>query len=284
MGVFITSRSSAVRHAVFAEERTPPAVIQAVGTGVTGLVGQFPWGPDDSVIQPTDPADRGLILAPPGMSRTGSGWLATLRKGWPDLRFVRVLGSTAAKASVNLTQSATNVCTVPALYKGTAGNSIVCIVTAADDGDANHFNLEVQISGPSGTTSDFFSNLNYSATGTNSPAVTSGPRLTGPIVKNNSGRPDNGSYTMTGGVDGTINSARYTGTAGGGDFGIALFENDLEVRTIFSDDPGNTDRVAVNAALQAHAVLMGDRIAILSGNSGLATAAAVVTASSVNRS
>ena len=76
MGVFINSRSSAVRHAVFAEERTPPAVIQAVGTGVTGLVGQFPWGPDDSVIQPTDPADRGLILAPPGMSRIGSGWLA----------------------------------------------------------------------------------------------------------------------------------------------------------------------------------------------------------------
>jgi hypothetical protein len=284
MGVFITSRSAATRHAVYAEERQSPAIIQATGTGVAGLVGQFPWGPDNEVITPTDPADRGLILAPFGMARTGSGWLATLQKGWPDLRIVRVLGSAAAKASAALLDGATEIVIVPARYKGTAGNSIICIVTDAADGDANHFNLEVAVSGANGTTSDLYENLNYSGVGTESPPVDVGPRLTGILVKVADGRPTNSIYTMTGGLDGTINSARYTGTAGGGDFGVALFENDLEVRSVFSDDPGNSIRVAVNAALASHATLMGDRLAVLNGDSGLATAAAVVTAAGANRS
>lgn len=284
MGLFITTRSAAVLHGVYAEERQSPAQIQAVGTGIAGLVGQFPWGPDDHVVTPTDPAERGLIFAPFGMDRTGSAWLATIQKGFPDLRIVRVLGSAAAKASASLLQSATAICTVPALYKGTAGNSITCIVTDAADGDANHFNLEVQISGASGTTSDIYQNLNYSGVGTESLPITVGPHLTGPIAKVASGRPTNGTYAMSGGTNGTINSARYTGTVGGGDFGIALFENDSQIDVVFSDDPGNTDRVAVNAALAAHALAQGDRIAVLNGNSGITTAATVVTAAGANRS
>ncbi len=283
MGVFITSRSAATRHAVYAEERQPPASIQATGTGVVGLVGQFPWGPVDTVITPTDDADRALTLAPPGMSRLGSAWLATLHKGWPDLRFTRVLGSAAAAATINLTAGATAIVTVPAKYKGAAGTGMTAIVTDADDGDVNHFNLEVNVSGASGTTSDLYSNLNYSATGTNSLPITVGPRLTGALLKLASGRPDNGTYTLAGGSDGTIDSTRYLGNAGTGDLGLALFENDLEIRTVFSDDPGNSLRVAVNAGLQAHAVLMGDRITVLNGNSGLSVAA-VKTAASANRS
>jgi len=283
MGVFITSRSAATRHAVYAEERVPPASIQATGTGVVGLAGQFPWGPDGVVIEPTDAGDRGLTLAPPGMSRIGSGWLATLHKGWPDLRFVRVLGSAAAIASATLLQGVTGICTVPGLYKGAAGNSINCIVTDASDGDPTHFNLEVQVAGTSGTTSDIFQNMNYSGSGIESQPISVGPRLAGPIAKLTSGRPTNGTYAMSGGSDGTINSARYTGTPGAGDFGIALFENDLEIRSVFSDDPGNSSRVAVNAALQAHAILMGDRIAVLNGDSGLSVSS-VVAAASNNRS
>lgn len=283
MGVFITSRSAATRHAVYAEERQPPATIQAIGTGVVGLVGQFPWGPVNTVIEPTDPADRALTLAPPGMVRTGSAWLATLHKGWPDLRFARVLGSAAAAASVNLTASSTAICTVPAKYPGVAGNTITCIVTAAADGVSNHFNLEVNVSGASGTTSDIYQNLDYSGTATDSTPIVIGPRLAGGIAKLASGRPDNGTYTMTGGLDGTVDSTRYTGTVGAGDFGMALFENDNAIRTVFSDDPGNTNRVAVNAALQAHAIYKGDRIAVLNGNSGLSIAACLAAASA-NRS
>jgi len=283
MGVFITSRSAATRHAVYAEERQPPASIQATGTGVVGLIGQFPWGPAGSVIQPTDDGDRGLTLAPPGMSRTGSGWLATLHKGWPDLRFVRVVGSAAVAAAVNLTQGGTPICSVPGKYVGAAGNSIQCVVSNADDGDATHFNLTVTVAGASGTTSDQYSNMNYSGAGTQSLPIQVGPRLAGPIVALANGRPDNGTYNMSGGSDGTINSARYTGTPGNGDFGVALFENDLEIRAVLSDDPGNTSRVAVNAALQAHAILMGDRLAVLNGDSGLSVSA-VIAAAAVNRS
>lgn len=283
MGVFITSRSAATRHAVYAEERQPPASIQATGTGVVGLIGQFPWGPVGSVIVPTDDGDRGLTLAPPGMSRTGSGWLATLHKGWPDLRFVRVVGSAAAIAQATLLQGVTAIATVPGKYVGAAGNSIQCVVSDADDGDATHFNLTVTVSGASGTTSDQFSNMNYSGSGVQSLPIQVGPRLTGPIAAVANGRPTNGTYNMTGGSDGTINSARYAGNAGAGDFGCALFENDLEIRSVLSDDPGNSSRVAVNAALAAHAVLMGDRLAILNGDSGLSVAG-VVAAASVNRS
>lgn len=283
MGIFVTTRSAATRHAVYAEERQPPATIQAIGTGTAGLVGQFPWGPVNSVVEPTDPADRALTLAPPGMVRTGSAWLATLHKGWPDLRFARVLGSAAAAAGVNLTQSATAICTVPALFLGTSGNLINCIVTNADDLNSNHFNLEVNVTGASGTTSDIFKNLDYSDTATDSTPILVGPRLAGGITKLASGRPDNGTYAMIGGLDGTIDSTRYIGTPGAGDFGMALFENDNDVRTIFSDDPGNTNRVAINAALEAHAILKGDRIAVLNGNSTLSIASCVTAAGS-NRS
>src|SRR5690606_1061087 len=143
MGGFITSRSLAKRHDVYAEERKPPAIIQAVGTGVAALVGQFPWGPDTTLIKPTSPADRGNIIAPRGMDRTGSGYLATIQKAFPTLYLARVLGSAAAAASVTLQETATDIITITLKYKGTAGNSVDAVVSAASDGDANHFNLRV---------------------------------------------------------------------------------------------------------------------------------------------
>ncbi len=284
MGLFITTRTTATRHAVYAEERANPILVQADGTGVVGLVGQFPWGPDDQIVTPTDPADRMLTFAPPGMDQqTSTGWLAVIKKPWPDLRIVRVLGSAAVKAQVQLTASAVNKVLVVAKYKGTAGNSINCIVAAPSDGDVNHFNLTVQVTGASGTTEDFFENLNYSGVGSDSTPDLTQARLVGAITKTAAGRPDNGTYPMTTGANGTINSARYLGTAGAPDFGLSLFENDPEVEIVFSDDPGNTERAAVNTGLVAHAALMGDRIAVIGGNSGL-TVASVKTDVALNRS
>jgi hypothetical protein len=275
MSVFVTSKSSVSRHGVFAISKTPPALIQAIGTGVACIIGQFPWGPNGTagVVTPTDPADRALQLAPPGMSRTGDGYLSTIAKGFPTLKFVRVLGSTAAKATASLLETATPIVTVTLKYEGTAGNSVDCIVAAATDGDANHFNLTVQVTGTSGTTEDILENLNYSGTGADSVPDLSQAVLIGSIVKANAGTPDVGTTTCTGGLDGTIASAQYIGTAGTGDSGIAACENDSSIRVVFTDDPGNTDRAAVNAGLQAHAVLQGDRLAVINGNSGLTLAA-----------
>jgi phage tail sheath protein FI len=270
--MFVTSESSVSRHGAFALEREPPATIRAIGTGVVAIVGQFPWGPDGAdgtkPHQATDTADRLLTFAPPGMTRTGDGYLSLIRKAWADLRVVRVMGSEAAKASAALLDGADTVVTVQALYKGAAGNDIDCIVTNADDGDANHFNLEVVVTGASGTTRDVFKNLNYSGTGADSTPVLTQCRLVGAFTAGTDGRPTNGTYSMTTGADGTVDGAAYIGTAGAGNQGIALCENDREIRCVFADDVGTTARAAVNAGLLAHATLMGDRMVVINGDSG----------------
>src|SRR4051812_23648427 len=103
MTVFVTSTSSVSRHGAFAIERQPPAALRAQGTGVALLLAQFPWGPDQlSVYEPTSIADRSYTLAPPGMSRTGSGYLSTIRRAFPTLKSIRVLGTAAAIATCNL--------------------------------------------------------------------------------------------------------------------------------------------------------------------------------------
>jgi hypothetical protein len=284
MTLFITSRANANRHAVYAEERRPNAVIVAAGQGIVGLVGQFPWGPDDQIIKAPDPKTRLNTISPPGMSRTGSGYLSLIQKGFVDVHVRRVLGTAAAKATATLPNSTpATVVTLELKYKGTAGNAVTAIVANATDGDSNHFNLEVQVTGPSGTTSDILENLNYSGIGSDSTPSFENMLLLGKITKALSSRPVNGTYTFTGGADGTINSGRYIGTAGDGDFGLASFENDPDLRAVLVDDPGNTDRAAINTALQLHAQLMGERLAIVNGNSGLASSAAI-TAAAANRS
>jgi hypothetical protein len=282
MSGFITSRAAVNRHGVFAEERRPSPVIQALGTGVVGLVGQFPWGPDgDAVTASTDVADRLLTFAPPGMTRTGSAYLALICAAWPDLRVSRVLGTAAAVASATLQSTAVTRLTVALKYKGAAGNTVEWVIANASDGDANKFNLTVQT--PGGAYAELYQNINVSGVGADSIPDVTGSRLVGSMTKGTAGRPTNGSGTFSGGSDGVINAARYTGVAGTGDYGIAAFENDRSVRQVFVDDCGNTDRATINTALRVHATLMGERLAVINGNSGL-TSSAAITAAALDRS
>src|SRR6187399_1454919 len=152
------------------------------------------------------------MIAPAGMPRTGSAYLSTIQKGFPLLYVARVLGASAAKASYTLQDTAVDTLTVEGKYKGADGNAIDVEVTDATDGDNNHFNMTVFVEGATGRTEDTFENLNYSGVGADSvPALTS-KLLVGAITKVASGRPDNGTYSMTGGANGTINAARYVGT------------------------------------------------------------------------
>jgi hypothetical protein len=269
MPIWISSPTAARRHAAYAIERTPSAVVQAIGTGVAAIVAQLPWGPDSSkVTTPSGPKDLIYTFAPPGMDHTGSGYLSIIGKGWPTLKVVRALGPAATQASTPLG----NVVTVLGKYNGAAGNSLVGTVSNAGDGNGNHFRLTVQIVGPSGSTSEVFDNLDYSGTAVDSKPSFSNSYLVGAILKNNSGRPQNGTYTFSGGSDGIPSALSYNGTAGTGNMGIAALEGDSGVRHVFVDDPGAPLRPAVNAALVQHVQAMGDRCAYLTGNQGQALA------------
>jgi hypothetical protein len=282
MPVWISSISSTTSHGVFAIEQAPPAQIQAIGTGVAALVGQFPWGPDGAVYEPPSIGEAKATMAPPGMDRLSTGYLSLIAKAWPGLRIVRVLGSTAAKATATLASSTpTNILTVTAKYKGTPGNSMVATVSAASDGDANHFDLAVTITGSSGTTTDTIKNINVSGVGADAYPSTDAEKdqlaLVGGFTVLAAGRPANGNYTFSGGSTGTINAAAYVGTANSSDKGIALLESDKSVRHVFVDDCGNSLRAAVNAGIAAHCALMGDRCGYVNGDSGVSSMATVRT-------
>lgn len=281
MPVFVTSSSVASRPDVYAIERTPPATIQATGSSTAALVEQFPWGPPQVVFEPTDFKNLLDTVAPAGMSHLGSGYLALIKKGFPLIKVVRVLGSTAVKAFATiLTAGAVSVATVTLKYAGTAGNSVTVTTSAASDGDATHFNLTVTATGVSGTTTDFIENLYYPAAGPVSAPVLTSCLLVGAIAKTTGGTAAYTTYTCASGTNGTVDATTYVGTAGTGNKGISLLEGDRAIDAVFAGDPGNSLRAAVNAGLVAHADLMTDRVAYINGDSGMTQAATVTDVAS----
>lgn len=283
MPLFVSSTIQA-RHDVFAIEKKPPAMFTPQGTDAACIVGAFPWGPSQVATLPGGPKDLLDTVAPPGMDRTNSAVLGVLRKAFPFLYFVRVAASTAVAASAVFPNGVpTNIVTVTAKSVGTAGNSIVGTIANADDADPNHFNLTVTVTGVSGSTTETVKNINLSGVNPDSIPDFSTSLLIGTIVKNAAGRPVNGSVTFSGGTTPAIGTSDYVGTAGAGDKGIALLEGQRKIRHFFTDDPGNTNRAAINAGGMAHAILMGERVFYLNGNSGQ-TAAQVQTDSANYRS
>ncbi len=270
MPVFVTSFSQVGdQHGVFAIERQPPATIAATGTAMTALVGRFPWGPAQEVTQLTSNAEFINTVAPPGMSRTGTGYLAWSGKAWPFFKWVRVTGTGAAPsvATVNKT-GPTAMLTLTLKYNGAAGNSVTWTTSAASDGDANHFNLEITVTSSSGTTTDKIENLNYSGVGSDSDPDLTSALLIGTIAKLASGVPILTTGTFSTGSDGTITAPDYVGTEGTGDVGMALLEAHDDIDGFFVDDCGNSLRDAVNAGGVAHADYMTDRVYYANGDSG----------------
>lgn len=275
MGVFVSSTSAFRRHGAAAIERTPPAALKAAGSGVAVLAGQFPWGPGLTVL--TTPAgikERNNIFAPAGMTRTGSAVLGMIRRGFPTLKLIRIVKSTAVAAFATLANAVpTNLVTVTLKYAGTEGNAAIATVSAAGDGDANHFNLEVTVTGPSGTSTDSFTNLNYSGTGPDSVPDLSNCILVGAITKLAAGRPTNATYTFASGTTPALASSDYVGTQGTGDKGLAVAESDKSIRHVHVDDPGSSLRAAVNSGIMGHVGQMTDRVGYINGDSGLSLAA-----------
>lgn len=276
MPVYVDSPQTVNRHGVFAIERTPPAAITATGTDVACLVEQFPWGPVSTVYTPSGLKDLANTIAPVGFDRSGQGYLATIRKGWPNgqLRIVRVLGSSATAATALVqTSGAVTILTVTAKFPGASGNSLTLTTSAASDGVSGHIKLTATITGPSGTTSDIIDNY-PTAAAPSTPVDLSKALLIGSITFGTGGTAVLGTVSFGTGTDGTINAQAYTGTQGSNDVGLAKCESDLSIRHVFTADPGNTIRPSMNVALQSHAQFMTDRIAYINGPSGQTAAQA----------
>jgi hypothetical protein len=279
-GLFVSSTSVSTGHGVFAIKSTPTTQIRATGTSRVAIVGQFPWGPIAAIQQHGSQGEAKQFLAPLGMTRTGYAYLALLCGAFPDLVTVRVAGSDAVKATATVNKTGpVAMLTLTAKYEGVEGNNLVAVVSAATDGDANHKNLSVSVTGPNGVTTDLIENLNYSGIGADSTftqAQLDKLQLIGAPTKTATGVPLVGTYTFSTGTNGTINSAAYVGTASSGDKGIASLESDDNIRHVTCDYPGSSLIAAVNAGLVAHAALKGDRSVYLNGIPAQ-TAAAVQT-------
>lgn len=268
---FVTTTTAAVPHGVYGIERRVPRVIAAIGTGVAACVGQFPWGPEE-LTTPETPAELINKYMPDGCDRVNSpGCAALAEKSFPTLKVVRVLGTAAEKAAVDIAEagsSPADIVGVEAKYKGVLGNSIVITISAASNADADSFKLTATLTGSNGTTVEVLDNIDFSeadAAAVDCSACT----LIGAVTQLAEGRPENGDSDLTGGTDGTIIASDYVGTANASNRGIALLETDRSIRHVFVDDCGDSLRAAVNAGLQAHGILMSDREVYIQGDKGM---------------
>lgn len=203
------------------------------------------------------------------------GLIATVAGDVLSLNDTGLAGDSASVPTVNSTVMATasmvlqapasvNLLNVAAKYPGDLGSSVVITIAAADDGVAAHFNLTAQL----GTEVEVYRNLSALSSGA---GVVLGDQSASKILAalsavtanlGSSTRPVNGTYTLgvtasnvaspVAGSDGVSLATDYTGTAGQGDAGLALFEGDADVTIVAPDDCGASRRAAVNAAIVAH--------------------------------
>lgn len=255
----------------------PPSQVTAAGNQTAVCVGQWPWGPTNTLTYPGG-APGGSYLAtfaPNGSVRTTGGHLAVMRKAWPNLGIIRALPTTAVKATGNLqTSGSVTVMSLTAAYYGTTGNSLVATVSAASDGNANHYNLTVVLSGASGTTTEVYQNLNVSGTGANVLPNLANSTLLSAATYVANGIPANGATTLSGGTSPAVVATNYVGTPGGSDYGFALCEQDTSISHLFTDDCGGSLRAAVGSGLLAHVTLTTNKIGYWSGNSGQSASSA----------
>lgn len=133
---------------LYVSERKPPGFIRGRDLSTIGLAGRCVRGPD----APQEITSAGTFIDIYGERDYGSGgaligqvWAALLNKPFGSLVIRRVRASDAVKASFTLETAAggagTDVLRVDASSVGAWGNLVGVSVTAATDGNANHFNL-----------------------------------------------------------------------------------------------------------------------------------------------
>jgi len=266
--LFIDSTSQANSPGVYGIEIPVASKIDEVSTGYIGFVGQFAWGPVQSVVTPTSPKDFFDKFEPDGSPRSSTGYLAIKGRRGFTCKIIRALASDAVAATGTMTGTGGNT-VATAKYKGTLGNSITITQAAATSGSSTKRKYTVTLTNSvTGTTTEPYDEVPL-PTGTTVTVDVTGSKLLASLTLASSmtAFPTNATVSFVSGSNGSALAASdYTGTAGANDKGVALFEADTDIRAICHDDCGNSLRAAVNLAFATQCTTDRDRRAFLDGN------------------
>lgn len=204
---------------VFITEVAPPTVVTGAQIVTPLIIGECVKGPVDKAVRVTTLqrflnifGQREIVS---GGTFAGDVYKALLNKTTGPFFVVRAAAAAAVAATVNLDDTATPVVQVDANSVGTWGNGVSVTVADATDGDANHFDLvatwranETQKGGQT----QRFTNLDVSATGNDNLLARVEEDDSNLIVltKLADGRPDNGTFALTTGADGSIADTDFT--------------------------------------------------------------------------
>jgi hypothetical protein len=194
---------------IIAEQAQPSSGRLSSGAALTGIVGAFPWGPTDTLLEFSSGA--ALIETLVGGYATpeefaGYRAIAEKRFGGP-LRIVRVEAADAVNATVTLSDVAGPLAAldITAKYSGVAGNSITYTLTKVS---ASVFDLLITF----GSTVEEYLAVNLDAPGL--AAVTAASAFVDLALNAGGGAvPETVSGSLATGSDGTLADLDYTGSA-----------------------------------------------------------------------
>ena len=234
---YITNESNYGAPGVYILERTPTPVMRGIAKNKIGIAAVAVRGPTGRVVE-VDSARR--LEEVFGGRDHGSGgaivselWKALLSKPFGRLAVVRVAAAAAVAASFTAETAAggggTAVLRIDASSVGTWGGNVGFKVSAATDGNANHFNLSLRYRG----VVTLYENLDISSTNDNlATVIGSDDANLVVLTKLAAGRPVNSaagvdgadtdgytllgqtvpSFTSVAGSDGSIADTDFTGT------------------------------------------------------------------------
>lgn len=212
MAIYYTTNPSEFKltdSVIIAEQEQPASGRLSGGSVKTGIVGNFPWGPDDELLEFDDGAELiETLVAGYSAPEDYEGYRAIANKqfGGP-LRVVRVSADDAVKASRTLADSGTtDAVDITAKYLGAAGNEITTLWTNVD---ASTFDLEVTF----GDTVETFEGISFDADGM--AEVTEESDFVDLALNGAGGNnpdTDGAAVALTSGDDGTLSDTNYTGS------------------------------------------------------------------------
>lgn len=253
-------------------EVQPPGNISGVKSNVVGIVGDFPWGPINSIQRITTAAELFATFcpAPFNAADTYAALKAFLSKTFPGgMRVVRIAATDQAAASSGAITAGSGTLTITANYKGALGNSISYQFTAATNENAAQRDLVITI----GTTYS----VRYKNLTTTTVLLVDDPYVT-VTGSSPSAMPTAGSATaLTSGADGTAAASDYVGSSSSA-VGIRLFyaeTDDADVDVLFVAECPSSLCATVNSGLESYASDNDRGLVVLSTPNNQTSAAAI---------